>query len=46
MKLGVDPFKVKKVTIWGNHSNLQYPDLSFAEVDGKRVKDVYYEIFN
>ncbi len=28
---------VKKVTIWGNHSATQYPDLFHAEIDGKSV---------
>ena len=26
---------VKKMTIWGNHSNTQYPDLFHCEVNGK-----------
>ena len=28
---------VRKVTIWGNHSATQYPDLYSAEIDGKSV---------
>jgi malate dehydrogenase len=28
---------VKKVTIWGNHSATQYPDLFNAEIDGQSV---------
>ena len=28
---------VRKVTIWGNHSATQYPDLYSAEIDGKAV---------
>ena len=28
---------IKKVTIWGNHSATQYPDLFNAEVDGQKV---------
>lgn len=28
---------VKRVTIWGNHSATQYPDLFNAEIDGKSV---------
>ena len=27
--------KIRKVTIWGNHSSTQYPDLHQATVDGK-----------
>ena len=28
---------VKKITLWGNHSATQYPDLFQAEADGKKV---------
>src|SRR6185312_12538314 len=28
---------IRKVTIWGNHSATQYPDLFQAEADGKKV---------
>jgi malate dehydrogenase len=28
---------VKKMTIWGNHSTTQYPDLFHCEVDGKNA---------
>ncbi|GAA2352199.1 malate dehydrogenase [Saccharopolyspora halophila] len=34
-KLGVTVNDVKKLTIWGNHSATQYPDLFHAEVGGK-----------
>lgn len=34
-KTGVHQTKIKQVTIWGNHSTTQYPDLSHAKVDGK-----------
>jgi malate dehydrogenase len=33
-KLGVSVTDVKKLTIWGNHSATQYPDLFHAEVNG------------
>jgi len=36
-KIGVEVAKVKKLTIWGNHSATQYPDLFQAEADGKKV---------
>ena len=36
-KLGVPVTDVKKMTIWGNHSTTQYPDLFHAEVDGKNA---------
>ena len=28
---------ITKMVIWGNHSSTQYPDIRFAEVDGKTV---------
>ncbi|WP_181782650.1 malate dehydrogenase [Pseudonocardia pini] len=34
-KLGVPVSEIKKLTIWGNHSATQYPDLYHAEVGGK-----------
>ncbi|PYC78112.1 malate dehydrogenase [Streptomyces tateyamensis] len=34
-KAGVTVADVKKVTIWGNHSATQYPDLFQAEIAGK-----------
>ncbi|NRQ32257.1 malate dehydrogenase [Nonomuraea sp. NN258] len=34
-KLGVPVTEIKKMTIWGNHSATQYPDLYHAEVGGK-----------
>jgi malate dehydrogenase len=36
-KVRVEVAKVKKITIWGNHSATQYPDLFHAEADGKKV---------
>jgi malate dehydrogenase len=34
-KLGVGVADIKKLTIWGNHSATQYPDVFHAEVAGK-----------
>jgi malate dehydrogenase len=34
-KLQVSVTEIKKMTIWGNHSATQYPDLFHAEVGGK-----------
>ncbi|WP_035384343.1 malate dehydrogenase [Ferriphaselus sp. R-1] len=31
---------VKKMVVWGNHSGTQYPDLSHAEIRGRKVLDV------
>jgi len=38
-KLGVPVSDVHKITIWGNHSASQYPDLFHAEVGGKSVAE-------
>jgi len=39
-KTGTTIDQVKKMTIWGNHSATQYPDLFNAEVGGKKVAEV------
>jgi malate dehydrogenase len=36
-KLGRPVGGLRKVTVWGNHSATQYPDLSQAEVDGRKL---------
>src|SRR3954468_1899599 len=36
-KVGKPVTSVKKMTIWGNHSATQYPDVFQAEVDGKKA---------
>ncbi len=36
-KLGTDVASVKQVTIWGNHSALQYPDVFNVKVNNKYV---------
>ena len=36
-KLGQPVSAVRKMTIWGNHSTTQYPDLFHCEVDGKNA---------
>ncbi|KID31531.1 malate dehydrogenase [Prauserella rugosa] len=38
-KLGVNVADVKKLTIWGNHSATQYPDIFHAEVGGKNAAE-------
>ncbi|MFL6239971.1 MAG: malate dehydrogenase [Actinomycetes bacterium] len=38
-KLGVPVTSIKKMTIWGNHSVTQYPDLFHCEVDGAIAAD-------
>lgn len=37
-KTGSHPNKVRQMTIWGNHSATQYPDLSHSTIDGKPAK--------
>jgi malate dehydrogenase len=37
---GVHTTDVRKLTIWGNHSSTQYPDLSHATVAGKPAKSL------
>jgi malate dehydrogenase len=39
-KLDVSVSQLRKVTIWGNHSATQYPDVSHARVDGRPVADL------
>jgi malate dehydrogenase len=36
-KLGKPVAGITKMTVWGNHSATQYPDIFQAEADGKRV---------
>jgi malate dehydrogenase len=39
-KAGVPVAEVTKMTIWGNHSATQYPDIFHAEIGGKPAMDV------
>ncbi|WP_067823915.1 malate dehydrogenase [Actinomadura kijaniata] len=39
-KAGVSVSDIKKMTIWGNHSATQYPDLFHAEIGGKTAAEV------
>ncbi|MCW3157005.1 malate dehydrogenase [Micropruina sonneratiae] len=39
-KTGAAVTSVKKMTIWGNHSATQYPDLFHAEVDGRNAAEL------
>jgi malate dehydrogenase len=39
-KAGVPVTSVKHMTIWGNHSASQYPDLFHAEIDGRNAAEV------
>ena len=42
-KLGVPVTDIRKMTIWGNHSSTQYPDLFHAEVGGKNAASLVGE---
>ncbi len=39
-KTGASVTDIKKMTIWGNHSATQYPDIFHAEVKGKNAAEV------
>lgn len=39
-KVGAGVGDIKKMTIWGNHSSTQYPDIFHAEVAGKPAADL------
>jgi len=39
-RLDVSVNDIKKMTIWGNHSTTQYPDLFHCEVNGRSAYDV------
>jgi len=36
-KVGKPVASVRKMTIWGNHSATQYPDIFQAEIDGRKI---------
>jgi malate dehydrogenase len=46
-KTGTHHTRIKRMTIWGNHSSTQYPDLHHAVVDGKsaieQIEQDWYE---
>jgi malate dehydrogenase len=37
LKLSKPTVDIKKIVVWGNHSSTQYPDISHAEVAGRKV---------
>lgn len=39
-RLGTPVDSIKKMTIWGNHSTTQYPDLFHCEVDGQSAYEL------
>ena len=36
-KVGKPVSSVKKLSVWGNHSSTQYPDITVCEADGQKV---------
>lgn len=40
LRTGANPRDIRRVTVWGNHSRTQYPDLRHALVDGRPALDV------
>ncbi|MBM9537097.1 malate dehydrogenase [Desulfobulbus alkaliphilus] len=45
-KTGSHSTKVEKMVVWGNHSATQYPDISYATLEGKPVKSLVSEDWN
>ena len=43
-RTGVPVADIRKVTIWGNHSATQYPDIFHAEIDGRPAVDVINDL--
>lgn len=39
-KTGYTSGEFSQMVVWGNHSASQFPDVAFAEVDGKKVADL------
>ena len=39
-KTGGHTSQIEKMVVWGNHSATQYPDISYATVNGKPVKEL------
>jgi malate dehydrogenase len=39
-KTGAPVTDIKKMTVWGNHSSTQYPDVFHAEIGGKNAAEV------
>jgi len=40
LRTGISVSDIKKMTIWGNHSTTQYPDLFHCEVDGQSAYEL------
>jgi len=42
-KTGTHVTRIRRMTVWGNHSSTQYPDINHATVDGKPAKSLVDE---
>lgn len=42
-KTGSHTTRIEKMVVWGNHSSTQYPDISFATVEGKPAREIVDE---
>ncbi|MGE5757696.1 MAG: malate dehydrogenase [Sideroxydans sp.] len=42
-KLSRPTREIKKMVVWGNHSGSQYPDLSHAEIGGRKVLEMFQD---
>jgi malate dehydrogenase len=40
LRAGVNPGEITRVTVWGNHSRTQYPDLRHARIAGRPALEV------
>ena len=38
--------RIEQMVVWGNHSATQYPDISYATLDGKPIKELVDEQWN
>lgn len=38
-KLDVETAAIEQLTVWGNHADTQFPDLTYAQIAGEAVKD-------
>lgn len=39
-KLGASPAEFEQVAVWGNHSDTQFPDITYATLRGERVAEL------
>ena len=39
-KIGKHSSQINKMTIWGNHSSTQYPDISYSEIEGSKIQQL------